>query len=624
MNEDLKRYIANIQPDDVTRSFSSARLDDEELIARIRAHAAMVYEHHDDNDRILRAFFSREPKTLTREEMEEVKEFADALFGLDYSISYEAYRYLYRVAEAQQNTDYMIVALHNMGSSLTYLDKRGLDHYSFSDFSERYKAYFGGAASYYKQFDQIESPVTKGYILRAMLRRYKAAPSYLTPEERMGPARYYSVFKVTMRFVNEVLSICENPVNRAKDPRVDWDRYVFTCHKAVTQMLQFLEPDFLNPKQYDEVSAAVLSSAEYMLRAEEARAKKDGSQVSYDTLFRYHFACFKAGKLDAEAFMARVFEMYDQAKPDDFSQNGLFLNTYVPTLISYAFGKLNSTAAARYMPRMRRMHETLRAYLIRIPNNLFVSDLSFNLNAIMTVLAPTQAVDSQMIMNYILASHAPTYIHSRMVVALTMEMFRRLIETDPESLVGALGVATVEELRSHADLLTEAVGRCALYHDIGKCMIIDPISNYNRSLTGQEFEIVRHHPTYGRELLRALGTDADCEMVALYHHRSYDGTFGYPAGLGEPPKRDKAVIDIATVADSLDAGTDDIGRCFAQTKTVDTLISELRSQRGTRYAPYVVRIFDDPDYCERMRVWIAKTRRAIYCETYGAASREVV
>ena len=47
-------------------------------------------------------------------------------------------------------------------------------------------------------------------------------------------------------------------------------------------------------------------------------------------------------------------------------------------------------------------------------------------------------------------------------------------------------------------------------------------------------------------------------------------------------------MDALTVADSLDAATDNIGRCYTMAKPVDTLLGEFRAQRGTRYAPEVV------------------------------------
>ena len=39
-------------------------------------------------------------------------------------------------------------------------------------------------------------------------------------------------------------------------------------------------------------------------------------------------------------------------------------------------------------------------------------------------------------------------------------------------------------------------------------------------------------------------------------------------------------MDIISVADCLDAGTDNIGRCYAASKTVDMLIEELKKGRN--------------------------------------------
>ena len=81
-------------------------------------------------------------------------------------------------------------------------------------------------------------------------------------------------------------------------------------------------------------------------------------------------------------------------------------------------------------------------------------------------------------------------------------------------------------------------------------------------------------------------------------------------------------MDIISVADCLDAGTDNIGRCYAASKTVDMLIEELKKGGGTRYAPYVVKIFDDEEFCKKLKREINRNRRRIYTKIYSELSME--
>ena len=75
-------------------------------------------------------------------------------------------------------------------------------------------------------------------------------------------------------------------------------------------------------------------------------------------------------------------------------------------------------------------------------------------------------------------------------------------------------------------------------------------------------------------------------------------------------------VDALTVADSLDAATDDIGRCYTAAKPLEKLIEELRAQKGSRYAPAVVELFDDPDFCTEFRRKLYESRQSVYLEVY--------
>ena len=75
-------------------------------------------------------------------------------------------------------------------------------------------------------------------------------------------------------------------------------------------------------------------------------------------------------------------------------------------------------------------------------------------------------------------------------------------------------------------------------------------------------------------------------------------------------------VDALTVADSLDAATDNIGRCYTAAKPLEKLIEELRAQKGSRYAPAVVELFDDPDFCTEFRRKLYESRQSVYLEVY--------
>ncbi len=99
--------------------------------------------------------------------------------------------------------------------------------------------------------------------------------------------------------------------------------------------------------------------------------------------------------------------------------------------------------------------------------------------------------------------------HSQRVTALTVQLARRM------------GV-------SEADCVH--VRRGALLHDIGKMAIPDSILLKPSRLTPDEWEIMRLHPAYARELLVNIEYLRPALDIPYCHHEKWDGT-GYPQGL---------------------------------------------------------------------------------------------
>lgn len=92
-----------------------------------------------------------------------------------------------------------------------------------------------------------------------------------------------------------------------------------------------------------------------------------------------------------------------------------------------------------------------------------------------------------------------------------------------------------------------------LLHDIGKMKTPDRILNKPGKLSDKEFEIMRSHVVFSRELLEEkTGITQNALDVATQHHERFDGT-GYPLGL----KGDEIsqVGQMSTIVDVYDALT---------------------------------------------------------------------
>lgn len=128
----------------------------------------------------------------------------------------------------------------------------------------------------------------------------------------------------------------------------------------------------------------------------------------------------------------------------------------------------------------------------------------------------------------------------------------------------------------------------AFLHDIGKVKVPIDILQKPGKLSSVEWEVMKQHTTFGREILQETGLPSLIEAgeVVEQHHERYDGT-GYPKGL----KGDQITIEAAiiSVVDSFDAMTTD--RVYQKGRSVSEALNEIKNNRGTMYNPVVVDSF---------------------------------
>ncbi|OKQ00090.1 diguanylate cyclase [Paenibacillus sp. P46E] len=126
----------------------------------------------------------------------------------------------------------------------------------------------------------------------------------------------------------------------------------------------------------------------------------------------------------------------------------------------------------------------------------------------------------------------------------------------------------------------------ALIHDIGKLEIPWGILNKKDKLAPEEWEMVKWHVTWGREM--ALTNDKFKELAPYIelHHERYDGK-GYPYGFKyeEIPR----LCRMLTIIDSFDAMTTE--RPYQPTKSFQEAIVELRACAGSQFDPELTELF---------------------------------
>ena len=126
----------------------------------------------------------------------------------------------------------------------------------------------------------------------------------------------------------------------------------------------------------------------------------------------------------------------------------------------------------------------------------------------------------------------------------------------------------------------------ALIHDIGKIEIPREILNKKGSLDSQEWETMKKHVTYGKDIISTNKKLEELIPLVELHHERFDGN-GYPYGL--IGKSIPKLARILCVIDSFDAMTTE--RPYQKTKTFQEAIAELRRCSGKQFDPQFIEPF---------------------------------
>ena len=167
--------------------------------------------------------------------------------------------------------------------------------------------------------------------------------------------------------------------------------------------------------------------------------------------------------------------------------------------------------------------------------------------------------------------------------------------------------AHIQRTKAYVKLLLERSGSDALYprkdlpliwqsaalHDIGKVGVPDAILLKPGSLTREEFEIVRQHPSIGGDVLgrtqELLGKDSFvvyAREITECHHEKWDGS-GYPRGLkGESIPLLARIMAIADVYDAIVTR-----RPYKEPLSHEEAVAVIRGGSGSHFDPRLAEVF---------------------------------
>lgn len=600
--EDYQKYIENVI---TIRNLSKVVLDEKDdkqaIINKIQSNAKKCYEYKVWNDNFLNDFlFNKEVKDISKEDADNLIKFVNGIFNytesLDLGISFKVFEKLLEYAKYNNDIKMYIEELYYTGVSLFYLSTKGVDD-GDSVFANKIISYFIEGAKYVKDFEKYDSK-TRQFIIRC-LGNQKISINRLTKE---GVYEYYKKY-------DEAMAVIDSKKYQEIDSSLNWANFIYSMNMDQLAILSYL-------RNYDDeyVANRVLDAATYVYNK---NLNEDDSRLqNWRIDYFYKAALYHAGKLEVKELVDDLLKVVYNTDFNDISITGLKKNLSAKYYLLFYANKLESKDKEILNPIIQKQIKNTYKYLDQLPGEYYRHTMSEAVRNLVEMQADVSENDKSDMMNYIVAFHKPTYVHSLMVASLTKALTACMLMRNPEYLIGVLDTTNKEDVLSKSEAILNLAYNCGFYHDVGKNMVMSYININERKLINEEFECIKTHAKSGYDLLIKNKNNENYALAALYHHVFYDGSKGYPDNLEPCPSFIKPIVDILSVADSIDAATDSIGRHYTKPKTLDSLIEEFKTFSGTRYSPSVISLFDDKSVLQYIDNIITNERIIIYLNVY--------
>lgn len=563
--EAFEQYIRDLR---VVRSISRPSFPEGKapaaVLDEIQTNALRCNALMRQNEALLAQFvYDCDPASLTEEDIQGLSAFAGRLFNYanseDMGVAFKVHQLLLAAARSREDVPMIVRELYYTGITLHYMNVRD-EATGINLLGDAIQVYFTEAAEYMSRYEQLDRN-TRQYLIRCV-GNTRLGMSRGTHAES---CRYLERFRLAM-------DIIQSAHYHALDPEFPWESYIYSMHMDRMTLLTHLRQE-----EDPEVARQVLESAEYIWGHKKKYKGQDARLQNWRVPYFYAAARYHAGVGSLEDVVKILLESAGSVAQDDYSAEAINRKLVLAAYLSVYAERLDEAGAQRYRATVEQVRRSAYQYLEQMPASQYprvVNSAAWELSKISTSSDETA---NRRMLGSILAGHKPTYVHSLMVAELTRALLHRQIETRPETLVGLLD---------------------------------------------EEFFCIQSHPRTGADILNRMGCGRTLALAALYHHCYYNGKGGYPNDVPSCPPEIKGIVDALSVADSLDAATDNIGRCYNLAKPFRTLLEELRVQSGTRYAPNVVALFKDERFCQQLAENTDAERKRVYLQVYHAGSEE--
>jgi hypothetical protein len=519
---------------------------------------------------------------------------------LDPGLALTIYQSLLERAREKRDTDRIVKYLYWCGVTLYYLNLKEKD---------KILAYFKEGSSYAQEYDNIKTAETRRYIHRCLGNHVMSLYGMKESEK-------------ALKLQNKTFSFWNGIIFSGRDADFPWLNLFIACYGYQYGAIAWRinnEPDSETKENLQKILEVSITM--YKLYEKNRGPFNQFGGVRYD--FQLWSAQFHSGLISFDQFVENVDKKQAEVAPDDYSSDALYVRVQLYAFLMHDAAKMKRLSGIKD----RFITETSKKvadYISTIPSSVNPRDVNMRLRLfaeyLSGVMDPKEHLD--FVLKMTTFRHLPTYAHSIMVGKLAACLTGFAIEKSPESFIGCLDLETAGDVALNAERLRDFAYTGGLCHDIGTLSYANNPFMLARLLTEDELNIIRLHPRDGYTILtrdRNTASHSGYLDVIMGHHKHYDNVGGYPEDFDINESKHKMMIYIIKAADMIDSATDDVGKPYSGSKSLEEACSKIKDLAGSEYSPVVAEILGDPAVAEELARILRDERREAYYTAYSHA-----
>lgn len=462
--------------------------------------------------------------------------------------------------------------------------------------SEEIKKYFYDKEKFLSLNETARTYATRG------MRFYSALYDTFFATEEGNIERYEALI--------EALKVCDDPFYREALPNYDWERQRYRCIEHMGQLTERGNRWGFSKEKCLEICSWI-ALLEDLWEKDEVRAAK----IIHEGHFRLILLRNKyfAGMITKKEYQEKLLELYDTWSNNLYDMHSVQFNLLIPA--EYLASIRGERISVRIQDRIKDFYDRVVKYVLNSVNRDAFNYLQEYMIAFLEefIELPGCRTFEEMGLQCLAAIHPPTYVHSLQVADISKYLADCLIDKSPELFLKEFNYNTTDEVIKNKGKIESFIYKAGLCHDFGKITMIDTIFVYGRDLLDAEVQIIKLHTKMGARMLGFFDSTRDYAELSMQHHVWYNEEAGYPT---VSELKNPVCTSILSLADCIDAATDSIGRSYNEGKSLEDLIVEFDSERGSRYAPFVVDLLKDEDVFDDIKYLLEEGRQNNYIRTY--------